>query len=147
MAATGTIQEDLNEAGRVRIRWVSQLMVPGPREWDVPMLRWCYSLMKYKKFSKYDCLTEPLDDHIAWFYEKSSVFSVKSAYHLAMSLDCSNQDQAGCSAREDGTRSVFKCIWSANVPPGCSRGDSCRKGWQHKQTERAEAWNKKRHVK
>jgi hypothetical protein len=49
------------------------------------------------------------DDHVAWFYEKSGVFSVKSAYHLAMSLECSNRYQVECSARADGSQPVFKC--------------------------------------
>jgi hypothetical protein len=107
----------LMKKGRTRIRWVAQLMVPGRREWDVPLLRTVLFPHEVQDVLKVRLSDRAQDDHIAWFYEKTGVFSVKSAYHLAMSLGCLNLDQPGCSARADGSRPVFKCIWSANVPP------------------------------
>jgi hypothetical protein len=56
------------------------------------------------------------DNHVAWFYEKSGLFSVRSAYHLAVRLDNSEGGQEGWSARADGSSPGFKRIWSANVP-------------------------------
>jgi hypothetical protein len=101
--------------GRSRIRWVSQLMVPGRREWDVPLLKTVIFPHDAQEVVKVWLFDRAPDDHVAWFYEKFGVFSIKSAYHLAVSLDCTDRDQVGCSARTDGR--VFKCIWSANVPP------------------------------
>jgi hypothetical protein len=56
------------------------------------------------------------EDYIAWHYEKSGIFSVRSAYHLAVQLDRADQNQAGCSTRPDGSRPVFKEIWAAAAP-------------------------------
>jgi hypothetical protein len=56
------------------------------------------------------------DDVVAWFYEKSGVFSVRSAYRIAVQHEQESTDQPGSSARPDGTRSLFKGIWSAQVP-------------------------------
>jgi hypothetical protein len=92
-----TSRKILMKKGRARIRWVAQLMVPGRREWDIPLLR-----------------------TVLFPHEVQEVLKVRlsdRAYHLAMSLDDANRDQPGCSARADGSRPVFKCIWSANVPP------------------------------
>jgi hypothetical protein len=55
--------------------------------------------------------------HVAWLYEKSGIFSVRSAYHLVVSMDKANENQEGGNARVDGSRLGFKRIWSANVPP------------------------------
>jgi hypothetical protein len=57
------------------------------------------------------------EDHVAWFYEISGIFTVRSAYHLVVTLDKPDGIQEGCSARNDGSRLGYKRIWSANVPP------------------------------
>jgi hypothetical protein len=44
------------------------------------------------------------------------VFSVKSAYHLAVQVENRNMAQEGCSSRGDGSRPVFNEVWTANVP-------------------------------
>jgi hypothetical protein len=99
----------LMKRGRAHIRWVSQLMVPCHREWGVPILRSVLFPHEVQEVLKVRLSYRAPDDHVAWFYEKSGVFSVKSAYHLAMSLECSNRYQVECSARADGSRPVFKC--------------------------------------
>jgi hypothetical protein len=57
------------------------------------------------------------DDHVAWMYEKSGIFTVRSAYHLAVSIDRERENQESCSARADGSRPRFNCIWATKVLP------------------------------
>jgi hypothetical protein len=57
------------------------------------------------------------EDFIAWNYERSGLFSVRSAYKLALELDQANIRYDSCSSVPDGSRSLYKEIWSANVPP------------------------------
>jgi hypothetical protein len=57
------------------------------------------------------------EDFIAWHYEKSGMFSVRSAYKLALQLQQSEQRQEGSSRNPDGSRLIYKDIWSARVPP------------------------------
>jgi 5-methylcytosine-specific restriction endonuclease McrA len=45
------------------------------------------------------------------------MFSVKSAYKLALRQDQERANQAGSSSRPDGDRALFKHIWAARVPP------------------------------
>jgi hypothetical protein len=91
-------------------------MVPGRREWDIPLP---YSMLypqDVQEVLKLRLSAWATEYHVAWLYEKSSIFYVRSAYHLAVSMDKANENQEGCSARADGNRPGFKCIWSANVP-------------------------------
>jgi hypothetical protein len=50
-------------------------------------------------------------------YEKSGIFTVRSAYHLAVSIDRERENQESCSARADGNRPRFNCIWATKVLP------------------------------
>jgi hypothetical protein len=54
---------------------------------------------------------------VAWYYEKSGIFSVRSAYHLAVQLDRANQNMEGCSSWPKGNRPIYNDIWKATVPP------------------------------
>lgn len=55
------------------------------------------------------------DDWMAWNCEKSGVFTVKSAYRLAMQL-AEGAETMGSSTRPDGDRSLWRKLWSARVP-------------------------------
>jgi hypothetical protein len=44
------------------------------------------------------------------------MFSVRSAYHLAVQVETRDKDQVGSSTRGDGSRHVLNEVWSSNVP-------------------------------
>jgi hypothetical protein len=53
---------------------------------------------------------------VAWHYDPSGVFSVKSAYRLAYNLKNGIRWRAGNSGEPDNSRKIWKIIWRANVP-------------------------------
>jgi hypothetical protein len=55
------------------------------------------------------------DDFISWIPEKHGMFTVKSAYNLALDLRSNNPPNS--SGNLNGDRSLWNTIWSANVPP------------------------------
>jgi hypothetical protein len=57
-----------------------------------------------------------LEDYVAWHYEKAGIFSVRSAYHLAVQIDKDSHNQATCRAKLEGSQPGFKDIWSAAAP-------------------------------
>jgi hypothetical protein len=57
------------------------------------------------------------EDFVAWHYEKSGLFSVRSAYKLALDSEMAERAHERSSSRPSGDRSMFKEIWSAKVPP------------------------------
>jgi hypothetical protein len=91
-------------------------MVPCRREWDVQLKSVMFP-HDVKEVLKVRFSVRMTKDHVAWFYEKTGIFSVKSAYHLAVHLDNDDGCHVGSSARSDGCRPGLKRIWSANVPP------------------------------
>jgi hypothetical protein len=55
-------------------------------------------------------------DMPAWNYEKSGIFSVRSAYKLAYNLAHTGSTSQGNSATRYANRSLWKGVWSAPVP-------------------------------
>jgi hypothetical protein len=103
--------------GRSRLRWVSQLMITGRREWDTHMIRTCMYPHDADEVLKIRLSERIPDDFVVWHYERSGMFSVKSAYKLALEIDQSDTRQTGSSSRPDGSSKLYQEIWSAKVPP------------------------------
>jgi hypothetical protein len=89
-------------------------MVPGRREWDVPLLLFPNDV---NEILKTRLAGSRLEDHIAWHYVKSGFFSVHSAYHLVVQIDQAEQNAVGCSSKLDGSQPLLNMIWTARVPP------------------------------
>jgi len=53
---------------------------------------------------------------IAWHYEETGLFSVRSAYWLGVRLKELEGNSASCSANPDGARPVWKKLWKLPVP-------------------------------
>jgi hypothetical protein len=102
---------------RTRLRWVSQLMIPERHEWDEQLLRIILYPHDVHVVLKVRLSERVMEDFVAWYYEKSGIFLVRSAYHLAVQLDRANQNMAGCSSWPDGNRPIYNGIWKAAVPP------------------------------
>jgi hypothetical protein len=54
------------------------------------------------------------EDFVSWPQEKSGIFSVRSAYKLA--LDEKTAIHTNSSHSSNGDRRLWKSIWKANVP-------------------------------
>jgi ribonuclease HI len=101
---------------RTRIRRVNQLLAPDGKSWNEALVRdVCYS-------SDVDWILDmklPINqcnDFLAWHYEPSGLFSVKSAYRLAYNLQHGTRWRACHSESRDNSRKIWKVIWKANVP-------------------------------
>jgi hypothetical protein len=101
---------------RSRLRWVSQLMTAGRREWDVQMINSCLYPHDAVEVLKIRLSNRSPEDYVAWHYEMTRIFTVRSAYKLAVQLDQAEKRQTGSSKRPDGSRALCKEIWSAPVP-------------------------------
>jgi hypothetical protein len=83
-------------------------MTPRRREWDGHILRTCFYNHDMEEIQKIQ-LSDRLDDDVAaWYCEKSGVFSVRSAYRIALQQEQEAMDQPGSSTMPDGTRTLFK---------------------------------------
>jgi hypothetical protein len=69
--------------GRSRLWWVLQFMKPGRCEWDEQECLYPHDAEEVLKVR----LTEREEDFIAWHFDRSGVFTIKSAYRLAVDSD------------------------------------------------------------
>jgi hypothetical protein len=90
-------------------------MKEGTREWDEHKLRSCLYAHDVEEVLRIRPSWYGNEDTITWFYEKSVIFTVKSAYRLVISED--RENKAGSSALGNLDRSLFKELWNAEVPP------------------------------
>ena len=101
---------------RCRLRWVSQLMRGDVRDWDRDLVKTIFHKHDAEEVLKIRIPTRPTDDFIAWHFEKSGIFSVRSAYKLALRDFIQQQRVASTSSSMDGGRRAWKHLWSTPVP-------------------------------
>jgi hypothetical protein len=99
-----------------RLRRVSQLLSPGCNEWDIGTLRRFFSPWDVDEIRKIKLPTHKTPDWVAWNYERTGVFLVRSAYRMALSK-AMNLDERGSSAEGNGERKVWKKIRRLPVLP------------------------------
>ena len=56
-----------------------------------------------------------VEDCVAWHYEKSGVFTIKSAYKLAYEIRNNATAAASSSFRDAGDRNIWGLIWKARI--------------------------------
>jgi hypothetical protein len=64
--------------------WVSQLMKVDAHEWDEQRLWMCLYPHDVDEVLKIQPMQHGREDFVAWYYERSGIFMVKSAYRLAV---------------------------------------------------------------
>jgi hypothetical protein len=101
---------------RSRLRWVNQLILPESKEWNSELIGNIFYPFDAEEILKMKIPSAEVDDCIAWHYEKNGVFSVRSAYKLAASLNCNTAAGASSSGCGVGNRSIWDVIWKLNAP-------------------------------
>jgi hypothetical protein len=91
-------------------------MKPGCQEWDEQVLATCMYAHDIEEVLKLRLPERGGDDFIAWHYEKTGIFTVKSAYMLSLKDEHKTWWEQGSSVRSDGFRSIYKEVWNAKVP-------------------------------
>lgn len=99
-----------------RLRKVCHLIDRRSGQWDEAVVRRYFYPWDVEEILKIKLPRRDTEDVIAWHYEKTGVFSVRSAYRLAMQLDRELGHQ-GSSTAPDGERAVWRKLWRLAVPP------------------------------
>jgi hypothetical protein len=102
--------------GQSRLRWVLQLMILGQRKWDLELLRTCMYDHDIDQVRKLRLSNTPKDT-VVRHYDRHGLFTVRSAYRLALQTEREEQRAIGSSSHPDGSRQLYKRIWVAQVPP------------------------------
>ena len=101
---------------RTRLRCVSELFMRGSKSWDENLIRHLFYSYDAEEILKLRIPTVGEEDFIAWHYEKNGMFSVKSAYRLALNLKNNKSETGSSSDAVNGERRLWNIIWKAQVP-------------------------------
>lgn len=101
---------------RSRLRWVNQLIHPDTNTWNTNLVRNIFHPFDVDEICNIWLPTISMEDHVAWHYDKTGMFTVKSAYKLADSLKRQGSLNSSSSTSEPGDRRIWDVIWKAHVP-------------------------------
>ena len=81
------------------------------RDWDFDRLIQIFNPADVEEIAKIKIPARRMEDFIAWHMEKSGLFSVRSAYNLALRIK-RGQGTSSSSSAPDGARKVWSRVWS-----------------------------------
>jgi hypothetical protein len=98
-----------------RLRRVADLINQNDHTWKEDIVRKNFMPHDAEEVLRIRLPSSDTEDFVSWPSEKNGVFSVRSAYRLA--LDEKLDIQTNSSNSKDGERKLWNAIWKANVPP------------------------------
>lgn len=105
----------VGSARQCRLRWVAHLIDDQARSWDETLVRRYFYPCDVEEILKIKIPHEECHDYVAWNFEKSGLFSVNSAYRLALRRE-HGEGEIGTSSTPTDGRKVWKSLWSTQVP-------------------------------
>jgi hypothetical protein len=84
--------------------------------WNTTRLNEYFRTMDVEAILKIRTSPRAQEDFVAWQPEKSGNFTVRSAYHLAISNHVENTAGGATSSRPDGKRPIWNLIWKSPMP-------------------------------
>jgi ribonuclease HI len=96
---------------------VSDLLVSDGTDWDRDRLIGYFNPADVEAILKIKLPSRRCDDFIAWHMEKNGIFSVRSAYNLALQLRHVDSIASTSSSSDEGERKLWQNVWSGQIPP------------------------------
>lgn len=100
-----------------RLIYVRELIVTDTKTWNEPLIRHIIREEDADEILKIRIPQREEEDFPAWHYEKTGIFSVRSAYRLAWNLARKTSEQASSSSGGADGRKIWDNVWKANVQP------------------------------
>jgi hypothetical protein len=101
--------------GRQRSKWVAELLDTSGRDWDYNKLVAMFNPADVEAIAKIKIPARASEDVLAWHFERTGTFTVRSAYNLGMQLK-HKQDAQATSSSPNGDRKIWSNIWKVEVP-------------------------------
>jgi hypothetical protein len=108
--------KSMGNASKRRIRWVSDLIDPSTKTWKEELVREIFYPPDAETVLQLKIPSVDGEDILAWHPERSGLFTVRSAYRLALELKMKD-NTSSMSDKPAGDRDLWNMVWKANVPP------------------------------
>jgi hypothetical protein len=105
-----------SKQGRCRYRWVSDFISPDGT-WNEQRLHQYFEDEDIVEIMKIKPSRRNEEDFVAWFPEKNGMFTVRSAYRLALHKQMRCTERGATSSRPDGFDPCWRLIWKSPIPP------------------------------
>jgi ribonuclease HI len=117
-------------------------MIPGTKEWNEPLIRLVTKEDDALEILKTRIPANETTDYPTWHFEKTGLFSVRSAYKLAWTMN--NVVSSSSSTSMDGERKLWQNIRKADVQPkvkvfACKLAQNRLPTWENKRKRQIEA--------
>ena len=99
------------------MHWVSGLLVSDGTDWDRDRLIAYFNPADIEESLRIKLPSRRCDDFIAWQKEKNGIFSVRSAYNLALQLRHVGTISSTSIGYVEGERKLWQNVWSGHIPP------------------------------
>lgn len=99
-----------------RLRWVSQLIDPVRMVWKEEMVRDVFWPHDAEYILNIRLPTRPAEDFVAWSYERTGVYSVRSAYRLAKDLKDVQEGGRQSTSRVQSGQPLWTAYWKLPIP-------------------------------
>jgi ribonuclease HI len=104
-----------NNVNNSMVSKVEHLINQDDHSWNEGKVRHIFSTYDAEEILKIRLPNYEAEDFISWIPERHGLFTVRSAYNLA--LDLRNTTPPNSSRNTNGDRPLWKTIWNSNVPP------------------------------
>jgi len=98
--------------GRNLVATVNELINPIDANWDVDLVVSLFLPDDARSILKIP-LSQGREDMVAWHYNRSGMFSVRSAYHCQWTSKFENEDQTAVNGLDN---QVWKRLWKLSIP-------------------------------
>jgi len=85
-------------------------------EWKVELIKHVFWEHDAEQILGVKLPSKPREDVLAWHHDRKGLFSVKSAYRLAMALDEEEKGGRQSSSTNSCERSCWKAFWKIPIP-------------------------------
>lgn len=91
-----------------------EALILGNGEWNVPLIKDSFIPADAEEILSIPLGGQNRKDEVVWALDSKGVFSVKSAYHLAVQLNSANE---ASGSHVSGQKGKWRKIWKLNIPP------------------------------
>lgn len=91
-------------------------MVPHQQIWNEELVRRIFYPLDAEEILRIQLPHSPEEDFIAWHYDKVGMFTIFSAYKLALQAQIRADEEVAQCSNGDGDRKLWKNIWNVQVP-------------------------------
>ena len=95
---------------------MEDLIDPATHSWDEALIRSIFLPIDMERILKIPLSKHLLEDFVAWHYNKTGFFSVKTAYHMEWDHQHGRKLRQTNSVLSSSTSPVWRILWKLRVP-------------------------------